>query len=81
MYLKVHNARFYMEPEGTSAGNKIYGLDGPITYWYNDQNPNGLVDNSEKVYLYVGMCRADIVMLSISSPDNPTPAWKKHGSH
>ena len=77
------NARFYMEPEGTSAGNKIYGLDGPITYWHNDQNLNGLVDNSEKVYLYVGMRRGghSYYAFDISSPDNPTLAWKKHGSY
>ncbi len=77
------NARFYMDPESTSSARKLYGLDGPITYWHNDQNLNGLVDNSEKVYLYVGMRRGghSYYAFDISSPENPTLAWKKHGNY
>ena len=77
------NARFYMDPESTSANNKLYGLDGPITYWHDDQNLNGVVDNSEKVYLYVGMRRGghSYYAFDISSPDNPILTWKKHGEY
>ncbi len=79
------NARHYMSPEERSSTDKIYGLDGPITYWHNDINRNGIVDKSEgeTVYLYVGMRRGghSYYAFDITDPANPSVLWQKHGSY
>jgi type IV pilus assembly protein PilY1 len=77
------NARFYMDPDSSSADNKIYGLDGPITYWHNDKNLNGIVDGSDTVYLYVGMRRGghSYYAFNITNPDSPSLLWQKHGNY
>ena len=79
------NARHYMSPEERSSTDKIYGLDGPITYWHNDINRNGIVDKSEgeTVYLYVGMRRGghSYYAFNITDPANPSVLWQKHGSY
>jgi type IV pilus assembly protein PilY1 len=77
------NALFYMDPNRSSAENKIYGLDGPITYWHNDKNLNGIVDGSDTVYLYVGMRRGghSYYAFNITDPNNPSLLWQNHGSY
>lgn len=77
------NALFYMDPNRSSAENKIYGLDGPITYWHNDKNLNGIVDGSDSVYLYVGMRRGghSYYAFNITDPINPSLLWQNHGSY
>ncbi|MEK9766483.1 MAG: hypothetical protein VW274_08375, partial [Thalassolituus sp.] len=51
------NPHFYRSPEYVGNDIKIYGIDGPITYWHDDKNLNGNVDSGEKVILYVGLRR------------------------
>jgi type IV pilus assembly protein PilY1 len=77
------NALFYMDPNRSSAENKIYGLDGAITYWHNDKNLNGIVDGSDTVYLYVGMRRGghSYYAFNITDPNNPSLLWQNHGSY
>jgi len=77
------NAKLYMDPEDTSALNKIYGLDGPISYWHNDSNLNGIVDDSDTVYLYVPMRRGghSYYAFDVTNPDNPKVLWQKHGPY
>jgi len=77
------NARFYMDPSDTTALSKIYGLDGPITYWHNDINLNGIVDDSDTVYLYVGMRRggATYYAFDITNPSSPSLLWQVNGNY
>jgi len=59
----------------------IYGLDGPITPWHDDENGNGIVDNNDKVMLIVGMRRGgrNYYALDVTNPDAPILAWVIHG--
>ncbi|MDQ4422510.1 MAG: PilC/PilY family type IV pilus protein [Thalassolituus sp.] len=80
-YELLSNAKSYLNPESTSSLDKIYGLDGPITYWHDDSNLNGVVDSNESVYLYVGMRRGghSYYAFDVTNPDNPSLKWSKHG--
>ena len=77
------NALGYADPSRTSVQNKIYGLDGAITYWHNDINLNGVVDGNDTVYLYVGMRRGghSYYAFNITNPDSPSLLWQKNGNY
>lgn len=62
---------------------KPYGIDGPITSWHKDTNRNGIIDNGEKAYLFVGMRRGghSYYALDISKKDEPSLKWIKHGNY
>jgi type IV pilus assembly protein PilY1 len=77
------NALGYVDPSQTSVQNKIYGLDGAITYWHNDINLNGVVDGNDTVYLYVGMRRGghSYYAFNITNPDSPSLLWQKNGNY
>ena len=77
------NALGYVDPSRTSVQNKIYGLDGAITYWHNDINLNGVVDGNDTVYLYVGMRRGghSYYAFNITNPDSPSLLWQKDGNY
>jgi type IV pilus assembly protein PilY1 len=77
------NALGYVDPSRTSVQNKIYGLDGAITYWHNDINLNGVVDGNDTVYLYVGMRRGghSYYAFNITNPDSPSLLWQKNGNY
>lgn len=70
---------------GISLQEKVYGIDGPISYWHKDTNRNGVIlDNSsnietgEHIYLYAGMRRGDhsYFALDVSDRDDPKFLWK-----
>ncbi len=67
---------------GASVADKIYGLDGAITYWHQDKNQNAIVDSGEKVLLYVGMRRGgrNYYAIDVSDPKNPKYAWQITGN-
>ncbi len=61
-----------------------YGLDGPLTMWFNDVNDNGLLLNTsgvleagEHVYLYQGMRRGgkNYYALDVTSRTAPKLKW------
>lgn len=65
-----------------------YGLDGPLTMWFNDLNGNGLLYNSsgtleagEHVYLYQGMRRGgrNYYALDVTTRSAPRLKWVIHG--
>lgn len=66
---------------GADDAGKIYGLDGSISYWHEDSNQNSIVDNNEKVLLFVGMRRGgrNYYALDISDIKNPKFAWQITG--
>ncbi|GAA4365037.1 PilC/PilY family type IV pilus protein [Kangiella marina] len=53
--------------------DRIYGLDGDITVYHEDKNKDGIVNNGDKAYLYVGMRRGgrNYYGLDISLPNKP----------
>jgi len=60
---------------------RIYGLDGSITAWVDDENSNGLIDSNETALLYIGMRRGgeNYYVLDISDYENPTLAYVIRG--
>ncbi|MEQ3693565.1 MAG: PilC/PilY family type IV pilus protein [Thalassolituus sp.] len=75
------NANFYM-PTDNPLLEKVYGLDGPISYWHNDTNFNDIVDSGETVYLYVGMRRGgtSYYALDVTTPTSPKFLWQINGA-
>ncbi len=67
----------------SSAVNHVYGLDGPLTYWFNDANDNGklydttpTLDTDEFLYLYQGMRRGGNSYYALNVTDRSTPLFK-----
>ncbi|MFT4727625.1 MAG: type IV pilus assembly protein PilY1 [Granulosicoccus sp.] len=60
-----------------------YGLDGHITVWHDDKDPkkDGIVNGSDKVYLYVGMRRGgrDYYAFDVTDPEQPKFIWQIEG--
>lgn len=71
-----------------NAGNDHpYGLDGPLTTWFNDVNGNGILlsgnnpEPNEHVYLYLGMRRggSNYYALDVSNRSTPLLKWMISG--
>lgn len=62
----------------TDEDGHVYGLDGGITRWHDDDNKNGVVDNNEDVMLVFGMRRggASYYALDVSDPTSPEFKWR-----
>ena len=62
----------------SGVGDHIYGIDGPITIWRQDNNDNGTIDSGDKVYLYFGMRRGGgaYYAMDVTDPENPKVMWK-----
>ena len=60
---------------------KVYGLDGQLTVYHNDENSNRIVDSGEKAYLYAGMRRGgrSYYALDISKRGAPKYMWQING--
>ena len=83
------NLKIYRDGYVGSSVNKIYGMDGPMTVWYNDVNGNGQILQSnngpaepgEHVYLYLTMRRGgnNIYALDVTDRSNPVLKWVIRG--
>lgn len=71
------NLNTYYQDEPLAHDQRPHGLDGEVSAWHNDTNGNGLVDNSEKAYVYIGMRRGgkNYYALDVSNPDSPKLQW------
>ncbi len=60
-----------------NTSDKIYGLDGDVVVWINDENKDGMINDSDRVYLYVGMRRGgnNIYSVDVTNPDAPALRW------
>jgi len=79
----LQNAQEYMNEGSFNAFDKVYGLDGLITYYHKDDNLNGKVDNNDKVLLYVGMRRGghSYYAFDVTDPSSPQLAWQINGTY
>ncbi|GAA6144340.1 pilus assembly protein [Thalassolituus maritimus] len=77
------NPHFYKSPDYAANDNKVYGIDGPVTYWHDDKNLDGSVDTGESVYLYFGLRRGghSYYALDVTNPESPSLLWQKHGPY
>jgi len=67
--------------ENSSTAEHIYGLDGPITPWHDDENQDGVVNDNDTVMLIIGMRRGgkNYYALDVTNPDAPTFKWVIRG--
>ena len=65
--------------EGVGAGGKLYGLDGNVVAWINDENEDGSINSGDgdHVYLYIGMRRGgnNIYSLDVTNRTSPVLRW------
>lgn len=88
---ELHKNQKIFYENTTPAGDRPYGMDGPITAWMNDLNGNNVIykDGSresskgitETVYLYAGMRRGgnNYYALDVSDRTNPKLLFKIEG--
>lgn len=64
-----------------SRDGHIYGLDGQITRWHEDENNDGIVNGGDSVLLIFGMRRGgrNYYALDVTDPRNPVYKWKISG--
>lgn len=73
----------------TAAGDRPYGVDGPITNWFYDKNQNSVlmqpgsttIETDEHVYIYAGMRRGgrSYYALNVTDRNNPKLLFKIQG--
>ncbi|WP_404343146.1 PilC/PilY family type IV pilus protein [Pseudoalteromonas mariniglutinosa] len=59
------------------ADTKVYGVDGPISIFFDDKNRDGIVNGSDRVWSFFGLRRGgnEYYALDITNPDSPTIMW------
>ncbi|MDO6459197.1 PilC/PilY family type IV pilus protein [Granulosicoccaceae sp. 1_MG-2023] len=59
-------------------GGHIYGMDGDITVYHDDDNGDGIVNDSDTVTLIAGMRRGGraYYALDVTDPDKPEYKWQ-----
>lgn len=66
-----------------STSDKIYGVDGLITFYINDINGDGDVDvnDGETAWLFFGLRRggSSYYAIDITNPESPSKMWKISG--
>ena len=65
------------------SDNHVYGIDGELKFWVRDLNSDGIINHSDKVYLFFGMRRGGNVYygMDVTDPTAPRVMWKiKAGS-
>ncbi|MFC3033905.1 PilC/PilY family type IV pilus protein [Pseudoalteromonas fenneropenaei] len=64
-----------------TADVKVYGMDGPLTVYFDDKNKNGIVESGDTVILIAGMRRGgnSYYAIDITNPDAPSLKWTIEG--
>ena len=60
------------------SNDRVYGMDGDLTVWINEENDNGIVEANESVYLYAGMRRGGRDYWVLDLTDRNNPKYKAH---
>ncbi|MFT5635177.1 MAG: type IV pilus assembly protein PilY1 [Cognaticolwellia sp.] len=60
-----------------STAEKIYGVDGNITSYTQDKNGDGIINGTDKVWIFFGLRRGgtSYYALDISDPSAPSKLW------
>jgi len=63
------------------ADTKVYGVDGPITVFFDDADRDGVVETGDRVWAFFGMRRGGNYYygLDITNPDVPRLMWTIQG--
>ncbi|MCO6354424.1 pilin biogenesis protein [Pseudoalteromonas shioyasakiensis] len=56
---------------------KVYGVDGPISVFFDDKNNDGVVNDADRVWTFFGLRRGgnEYYALDITNPDSPNLMW------
>lgn len=56
----------------------LYGVDGPLTVWYDDKNKDGQIKDDDKIYVYFGLRRGGSAYYALDITDMSAPklAWQ-----
>lgn len=56
---------------------KVYGVDGPISVFFDDKNNDGVVNDTDRVWTFFGLRRGgnEYYALDITNPDSPNLMW------
>ena len=67
--------------ENATDLDRPYGLDGPVSGWFEDANDNLVIDSGEKAVVVVGMRRGgrNYYALDVSDPSAPALEWVIEG--
>ena len=85
---ELHKTQKLFYDNVDAAGDRPYGMDGPISIWMKDDNYNNIILNSdgsveagEHVYLYAGMRRGgnSYYALNITNRSRPSLLFKIQG--
>jgi len=65
----------------TDSTNHIYGLDGSLVRWHDDENMDGIVNGSDTVTLVFGMRRGGThyYAMDVTDPEAPRLLWRLDG--
>ena len=57
--------------------SKVYGVDGPISVFFDDKNSDGIVNGTDRVWAFFGLRRGgnNYYGLDITNPDSPRLMW------
>jgi type IV pilus assembly protein PilY1 len=63
--------------ENYSTAEKVYGVDGNITSYVEDNNGDGIINGTDKVWIFFGLRRGgtSYYALDISTPSSPSKLW------
>ncbi|KTG19787.1 hypothetical protein AUR67_13245 [Pseudoalteromonas sp. XI10] len=57
---------------------KVYGVDGPISIFFDDKDSDGVVNGSDRVWAFFGLRRGgnEYYALNITNPNKPALMWR-----
>lgn len=67
--------------ENDASFDRPYGLDGSPVAWVNDKDYDGVINNEDHVYLYIGMRRGgqNYYALDVTNVNSPRVLWTIEG--
>ncbi|GAP74861.1 type IV fimbrial biogenesis protein PilY1 [Pseudoalteromonas sp. SW0106-04] len=67
-----------VKPLYNDSAEKVYGMDGPISLFFDDKGQPNVVDAGDRVWAYFAMRRggSSYYAMDITDPDNPTLLWQ-----
>ena len=79
----LRNPYYYFSSQVSTSDKKRYGLDGALTYWHDDKDYDGIVNNNDRLIIFVGMRRGghSYYALDVTDRHNPVLLWQKHGQY
>jgi len=65
----------------STSDNKVYGIDGKITSYVDDQDGDGIIESGDKVWIFFGLRRggSSYYAIDISNPSSPRLMWRIEG--